>query len=227
MIDGKQQTETLIFAKWLAAAEEGLRCFRCLEPADAAVFQVLPDAGAGRVEAVLAGHASPVLIGDAAVADGALIGRLAQGAGAGRLGVYVRAGRMPVSWSLDTTSNADFRCVTPSWCKPGWELLRADGQGTGTDVAWWLKEMFSAGAVCALIRMDIEDGDLDVCATLNLQYPGKLWFEAPAELAGDLEAWIRYGKVRRVVLPDDGKYPEAELNRLRAALAAMEKEKLT
>ncbi|GAB1232216.1 hypothetical protein [Ferrigenium sp. UT5] len=224
MIDEKPQAETLIFAQWADARAEDLHCFRCLEPADAAIFQVLPNAEAARAEAVLAENTSPLLIGDAAVADGTLIGRLAQGAGAGRLGVYVRAGRMPVSWSLDTTSNADFRCVTPSWCKPGWEVLRADGRGTGTDVAWWLQEMFSAGAVRALIQKDIEDEDLDMCATLNLQFPGKLWFEPSAGFSGDLEPWVRYGKVRQLVLPDNGKYPEAEHERLRTVVAALAKE---
>lgn len=224
MINDMQQTDSLTFANWTDVLAEDLRCFSCRGAGDDTLFRVMPDADAARAQAVLAESATPLLIGDAAVQDGTLIGRLSQGENAARLGVYVRAGRMPVSWSLDTTSNSDFRCVTPSWCKPGWEMLRADGQGTGTDVAWWLQEMFAAGAVHALIRMDIEDGDLDICATLNLQFPGKLWFEPSAEFAGDLEPWIRYGKVRRLVLPDNGKYPEAEHERLRTVLAALEKE---
>lgn len=118
-------------------------------------------------DALLAAGARRVLIGEAALIDGGIIERLAEKYGKQRVGLYVPVSRLAVDWSFETVSNADFKVVTPSICEPTWEILRADGSGTGTHADWWIGQMLARGAQMVLLRADIKDDtDLNLCAGL-------------------------------------------------------------
>ncbi len=162
---------------------------------------VLPAADEGRARHWLEAGARRVFLGEAALADGELVGRLAAEYGGDRIGVYVPATRMEVSWSLDTVSNADFSVVTPSVCEPAWEILRADGGRTGTFAGWWIRAMFERGAAEAILRVDIrDDADLNICAGLTEDLGDRLWF-APWDAAdNDFMEWTTWGKVQRIAV---------------------------
>jgi len=174
-----------------------------LDPALAAVV-VLTTAGEARAEALLAAGAACVLIGEAALLDSTLVERLAARHGSARIGVYVPARRLESQWSFDTTSNADFRVVTPSVCEPTWEVLRADGGGTGALAGWWIGEMVKRGASLALVGADIrDDADLNICAGLVEDWGERLWIGPLDDPAPRLDEWTAYGQARQLVLPAD------------------------
>ena len=122
-----------------------------------------------------------------------------------------------VTWTLDTVSNEDFNCVTPSYGKAGWEIVMSDGTATGTDAEWWLGEMLELGASVALICADIQDDDLNTCAGLVETHGNKLWFSPWQQPDADLEPWVRYGQIRQLLLPAPNTRDENEMARIRAA----------
>lgn len=167
------------------------------------VSVVLRSGGRARVCELLARGAQRVLVGEAALLDGSLIEALAGEFGPGKVGVWVPAQRVEVSWSLDLYSNADFKCITPSQVKPAWEVLTSDGARSGTDAGWWLGQMLNRGAALALLGVDIaDDTDLNLCAELVEQYASRLWLTPLADLAADLLPWVIYGQARQIVVPD-------------------------
>ena len=155
-----------------------------------------------RAAALLEAGAPQVLLGEAVLSDADLPLRLAARFGLDRVGLFVPARRMAVSWSFDTVSNADFRVVTPSLCEPGWEILRADGSTTGIRVDWWLGEMKKRGIATALVQVDIlDDTDLNLCAGLVEDLGDGLWIASAGQAEPVLADWVRYGKATRIALP--------------------------
>lgn len=220
-----EQSFPLVFAHWSSAAsavaETGFM------PDDGQALSdsvrghniVLPAGDEARAHQLLAEGAARVLIGDAALQDGTLIRRLVEQYGGERIGVAVLARKHNVTWTLDMVSNADFRCLTPSWGKRGWELMLSQGGGTGTDAEWWLGEMLGCGASVALIQVDLQDDDLNICAGLLEGHGTKLWFTPWQQPDIDLEPWVRYGQVRQIVLPAPNNRDAEEMARIRAAAA--------
>lgn len=156
-----------------------------------------------RVATLFAAGADCVYVGEAALQDSTVIERLVAAHGAKRVGIYAPLRRQTVSWSFETVSNADFKTVTPSHCEPAWEVLRADGAGTGTLAAWWLQAMRELGATRFLARVDIhDDTDLNLCAGLVEEFGTALWIGPLAEAAPRLADWVDYGQCRQLILPE-------------------------
>jgi hypothetical protein len=217
------ETPALIFAQWDAhdeVAPEGMHFVHddAGLPASLENLSVVLENGTeARAGELLERGASRVLLADAALLDSAIVARLAQQYGRERIGVSVLARKRHVSWTMDTVSNEDFNCLTPSYGKPGWEIVMSDGTATGTDAEWWLGEMLTLGASLALIRADIEDDDLNLCAGLMETHGNKLWF-SPRQLPdADLEPWVRYGRIRQLLLPAPNVRDESEMARIRVA----------
>lgn len=163
---------------------------------------VLPTGGTGRAAALLAAGARCVLLGEAALRDSAVVTALAGEFGEGRVGVFAPARRLAVRWSFDTVSNADFKVVSPSLAAPAWEVLLADGTGTGTHAPWWIERMLALGAAQALLRVDIgDDADLNLCADCVERFGDRLWIGPLADSAPDIAEWIAFGHARRLALP--------------------------
>lgn len=174
------------------------------EHADRCAAIVLPDGNGARADALLAAGARRVLIGEAALIDGELIERLAEKHGKKRVGLYVPVRMLAVDWSFETVSNADFKVVTPSICEPTWEILRADGSGTGTHAAWWIGQMLDRGAQMVLLRADIKDDtDLNLCAGLVDKLGDQLWITPLPNTIPLFGEWIEFGKVGQLALPPD------------------------
>src|SRR5512141_1072383 len=139
-----EQTLPLVFAHWSSDASDVAEAVfmhdqqAALTTAMRGRSIVLLDGDEARAHQLLAEGAARVLLGDAALLDGTLIRRLVEQYGGERIGVAVWARKHNVTWTLDMVSNADFRCLTPSYCKPGWELSLSHGGATGTDAEWWL-----------------------------------------------------------------------------------------
>ncbi len=183
------------------------------------VSVVLRSAGMGRARELLARGAERVLAGEAALLDSSLIEAMNQEFGAERVGVWVPAQRMEVSWTLDTHSNADFSCVTPSFGKPAWEVLKNDGSRSGIDAGWWLGKMLEHGATLALLGADIaDDTDLNLCAELVEQFGAYLWLTPLANPEADLLPWIQFGQARNLAIPNSERYDEAAMLALCQAL---------
>lgn len=183
------------------------------------VSVVLRAAGRERARDLMARGAALVLLGEAALLDSSLIETLVGEFGADRVGVWVPARRMEVNWALDITSNADFRCVTPSYAKPAWEVLKSDGSRSGTEAGWWLGQMLERGASLALLGVDIAgDTDLNLCAELVEQFGSGLWLTPLANPGADLLPWIQFGQARNLAIPESEHYDEAALTALRQAL---------
>ncbi len=183
---------------------------------------VLENGTEARAEALLERGAKCVLLADAAMLDSTVVSRLVQRYGTERIGVALVTRKRQVSWSLDTVSNADFRCLTPSVGKPGWEIVMSAGTATGTDAEWWLGEMLALGASMALIRADIQDDDLNLCAGLVENHGNKLWFSPWQYPDADLEPWVRYGQIRQLLLPTPNIRDEKEMARILAAAQSEE-----
>jgi len=199
-----------------------MRCLRAFDPAaadpgaedfvfDAHGVEAIASRCAGivleagdeaRAAALLAAGAPCVLIGQAALRDGTVVQRLAAGYGAERIGIHACVKRQSVSWSLETTSNADFKTVTPSLCEPAWEVLDGEGDGTGTLAAWWLPAMRDLGASRFLVRVDVvDDTDLNLCAGLVETLGEALWLGPLTHERPRIADWVRYGHARRLALP--------------------------
>jgi hypothetical protein len=172
--------------------------------ADACAAIVLADGDEQRATTLLNIGAPRVFLGEAALKDSAIVGRLVAAHGSERIGIYAPVQRQTVSWGFETVSNADFRTVTPSHCEPAWEVLLADGTPTGTLVAWWLGALRDLGATQFLVRTAIhDDTDLNLCADLVERFDDSLWLEPLADSGVPLEDWIGYGQVRQLALSDD------------------------
>ena len=168
---------------------------------DARLGVLAPAADEARLREWLNACDGRVYLGDAALLDAELIGRLAAEFGGERIGVYLPARRVEVSWSMDIVSNADFRVVTPSYCQPAFEVLLANGGRTCTLLTWWLGVMFEKGATSALLHLDLaDDTDLNIAAGLVEEHGERLWFAALNPAAADFEQWVRWGQVRRLAL---------------------------
>jgi len=166
-----------------------------------AVAIILPAEGEARASELLAAGAPRVLLGEAALRDSELIPRLVARFGAERIGVFVPARRMEITWSFDTVSNADFRVVTPSLYEAGWEILRADASATGIRANWWLGEMKKRGASMALVQVDIgDDTDLNLCAGLVEDLGDRLWIAPRRQSDPALADWVAYGKAAQIAL---------------------------
>lgn len=212
----------VVFARWgLSEAGSKEVCFAVDGEALPADLQhcniVLENGTEARAEALLARGAARVLLADAAMLDSSAVSRLAERFGTDRIGVSLRASRRHVSWSLDMVSNADFRCLTPSVGKHGWEIVLSDGTASGTDAEWWVGEMLALGASMALIRVDMQDDDLNTCAGLLESHGNKLWFSPWQHPDADLEPWVRYGQLRQLLLPEVNTRDGQEMARIRAA----------
>ena len=163
---------------------------------------ILPAGDEQRATTLLASGAACVFVGEAALRDSTVIDRLVAAHGAARIGIYAPLKRQSVSWSFETVSNADFKTVTPSHCEPAWELVTADGGGTGTLGVWWLTAMRELGASRFLVRVDIlDDTDLNLCAGLVEELGAALWIGPLLEPAAKLSDWVDYGQCRQIVLP--------------------------
>ena len=77
--------------------------------------------------------------------------------------------------------------------------------------------MLALGAGMALISVDVQDDDLNICAGLMESHGDKLWFTPRQQPDADLEPWVRYGQVRQLVLPMSNDRDEAEMARIRGA----------
>lgn len=212
----------VVFARWgLPKAGSNEVCFAVDGEALPADLQhcniVLENGTEARAEALLARGAARVLLADAAMLDSSAVSRLAERFGTERIGVALLASRRHVSWSLDMVSNADFRCLTPSVGKHGWEIALSDGSASGTDAEWWVGEMLAMGASMALIRVDMQDDDLNTCAGLLESHGNKLWFSPWQHPDADLEPWVRYGQLRQLLLPEVNMRDGQEMARIRAA----------
>ena len=189
------------------------------------VSVVLRSAGLERARELLARGAECVLPGEAALLDSSLIEAMSREFGGNRVGVWVPAQRVEVSWTLDIHSNADFSCVTPSYGKPAWEVLKSDGSRSGTDAGWWLGQMLERGASLALLGADIaDDTDLNLCAELVEQSGACLWLTPLANPEADLLSWIQFGQARNLAIPNSEHYDEAAMLALCQALAPAKEE---
>lgn len=163
---------------------------------------VLVDGAEARAAALLQAGVPQVLIGEAALLDSGVVERLSARFGSERIGLYVPARNLAVDWSFETVSNADFRVVTPSICEPTWEVLRADGSGTGTHAEWWIDQMVARGAGTILLRADVDnDADLNLCAGLVEKHGERLWLCPLACGNPPLDDWVAFGQARQLVLP--------------------------
>ncbi len=185
---------------------------------------VLPAQNESRARGLLEMEVPIVFLGEAALHDSELVSRLVRQYGAGRIGVYLPVRRQQVSWTLETTSNADFKTFSPSHCEPAWEILLADGSRTGTLASWWLGAMFDRGAAAAMIRVDIsDDTDLNLCATLTELHAERLWFAPMTAGANRYADWRHWGKVARLAVPvaDFDQHPDLQALKTTPAEEAM------
>ena len=183
------------------------------------VSVVLRAVGRERARELVARGAARVLLGESALLDSSLIEILSREYGTEKVGVWVPAQRLEVSWALDITSNADFRCITPSCAKPAWEVLKSDGSRSGTEAGWWLGQMLERGTSLALLGVDIaDDTGLNLCAELVEQFGAQLWLTPLAKPEADLLPWIQFGQARNLAIPDSEHYDEAAMLALRQAL---------
>jgi hypothetical protein len=179
---------------------------------------VLGNGTEARASELLALGAERVLLADAALLDSGAVQRLVQQHGTEHIGVWLAAKKTDISWTLDMKPpNAGFRCMMPSAGVAGWDVLKSDGSSTGTDAEWWLGQMLALGASMALIRVDMQDDDLNICAGLIEQHGEKLWFTTRDQPDADLEPWVRWGQVRQLVLPIPNVRDEEEMARISAA----------
>lgn len=163
---------------------------------------VLRNEPEARARVLLERGAAKILLGEAALLDSGVVERLVAHYGGERVGLCVPVRRMAVSWSFETVSNADFKVVAPSLGQPSWEILRADGSGSGTLADWWIGEMVSRGVQTVLLRADIvDDADLNLCAGMAESLGARLWVTPLSAGEAAIEDWIAYGQARQIALP--------------------------
>lgn len=149
--------------------------------------------------------ARQVFVGQAALDDPLLLTRLLQRFGQGRVGLHLPVRRQPVNWSFETTSNADFKVVTPSLCEPVWEVLRSDGSATAVRAKTLLQAAVGQGVDDLLLRVDMaDDTDLNLCADMVETFARRLWV-APLTVntpqALPWVDWVEFGQVTQLALP--------------------------
>jgi len=213
----------LILAHWTDPGEqssEGVQFMRDTNQLPGSLQQIIVVLDQGteeRASELIALGAERVLLADAALLDSAAVLRLVQQHGSDRVGVWLPVKKRHVSWAIDYISNEDFNCLTPSYGKAGWEVVKSDGTSTGTDAEWWVSEMLSLGASMVLISVDAQDDDLNICAGLVENHGAKVWFTPWRQPDVDLEPWVRYGRIRRLVLPAQNARDEEEMELIRTA----------
>lgn len=225
------QMSTMKFGRWTRAEElpvEGM-CF--VEdgpdlPESLAQLNVAMGAGSEtRAAELLARGAERVLLGELALIDSSSVERLVEKYGGDRVGIWVRAARSVISWTLDAEApNAGFKCMLPSLGVAGWDVLKSDSTSSGTDAEWWIGQMLEMGVSMALVSIDLQDEDMNICATLVLTHCDKLWFSTRLDPNADLEPWVRWGQVRQLVLPTPNIRDEAEMTRIGALAMVMVEE---
>lgn len=172
-----------------------------------------------RAEALLAAGAAQVLLGEAVLLDTTLVQSAINRCGTERIGLWLPARRMEVRWALDRESNADFSFVMPSCPVPRWELLLADGSATGTDAAWFAREMANMGVATLVLALHgAQAEDLAIAAGLAEDLGTRLWL-ALRDDALDAAAWVRDAGIRQLVVNYAGD-AQVELARLAADLPA-------
>ncbi len=164
---------------------------------------VQQSAGLAQARARLAAGARQVLLADAALRDISLIGSTVAEFGAERVGAWLPARRMAVSWALDSQSNGDFKCMVPSNPQVRWEVLTSEQRSTGIEVGGWIEKLARMGVRTMVISVDMQDErDLDICAGMVERFGIRLWFSTLADPDADVAGWVEFGQVRRLVLPD-------------------------
>ncbi|WP_298830576.1 hypothetical protein [uncultured Piscinibacter sp.] len=200
----------LVLARWVAAssasspAQPLFMLDRAGAPSAAPhATLVLGKGGLGPARARLRTGSRQVLLADAALGDVSVFSAAIVEFGAARIGAWLPARRMAVSWALDAQSNGDFRCMVPSHPEARWELLSSDRQGTGIEVGGRIEKLVQLGVTTILVSVDIQDDrDLDLCAGLMERFGQRLWFSALDAPDADFAPWVEFGQVRRLVLPD-------------------------
>jgi len=163
---------------------------------------VLPCERFARAAQLLASGVAKVYLGEAALRDSSVVEQLSSQFGSARVGLYVPATRMEVSWAIDSVSNADFKFMAPSACEPCWEILDHAGTRTGTHAGWWIGEMLARGASSALVQVRLaDDADLNIYAGLVERFGDRLWLAPSGATRAEIEAWMREGTVRQLALP--------------------------
>jgi hypothetical protein len=171
---------------------------------------VSPRADADRIEALLAGGARQVLVGEAALRDGGLVPAAIARHGAGRIGVWLPVRLVRSSWTLDRESNADFSFVSIPAPVPRWVALRADGSATDVDALWWAGEQVKAGCATVLVSIPAPaDDDLLACAEMAEVAGERFWLDTGSADPAELRWWVRYGQVRQLLLPPDSALDQA------------------
>ncbi len=223
-----KQMSTLKLTRWVKAAELPVagECFvedAADLPESLAQLNVAMGAGSeARAGELLARGAARVLLGELALLDSTAVERLLAEYGGERIGIWVRAARSSISWTLDAEApNAGFKCMMPSMGVAGWDVLKNDGTPTGTDAEWWIGQMIERGVSLVLISNDLQNEDMNICATLVLNHGDKLWFSTRLYSDADLEPWVRWGQVRQMVLPVQNMRDEAEMARISAPAMVM------
>lgn len=213
---------------WAATADapfgEPVFMFDCGSlPADRGqICVVLPSEGVARARELLESGVHEALLGDAALLGGSQLQALAAEF-SGKVGVYVPAARMAVSWTIDVESNADFRMMTPSVCEPCWEVLRSDGSRTGVIARWWIEQMLNLGAATVLVAVDIEDDqDLNICAGMAEAFGDRLWIGPLRNPQPDIVALVKFGKASRLAVPYELYRRDSTILALRGITAAAE-----
>jgi hypothetical protein len=164
---------------------------------------VLEKSGIARARLRLSAGARQVLLGDAALEEPGIVGAAVREFGAARVGAWLTARRAHVSWSLDSVSNGDFKCVVPSNPQARWDVVRSDGEPAGVDVERCIERVLVQGARTVLVGIDLQDDrDLDLCAGLVERFGSHLWLTPLHDLSADLTPWVEWGQVRQLVLPD-------------------------
>ncbi len=219
-----KQMSTLKLAHWIKAGElpVGDVCFvedgPGLPESLARLNVAMGEGGEARADELLARGAERVLLGDLALEDSSAVERLVAQHGGERIGLWVRSVRAVSSWTLDAeTPSAGFKCMLPSMGIAGWDVLKNDGTSTGTDAEWWVGQMLERGVSQVLVSNDLQDEDMNICATLVLKHGDKLWFSPRLDPHADLEPWVRWGQVRQMVLPATNVRDETEIARISAA----------
>lgn len=223
-----KQISTLKLAHWIKAEElpVGDMCFvedgPGLPESLARLNVAMGEGGEARADELLARGAERVLLGDLALNDSLAVERLVAEYGGERIGIWVRSTRAVSSWALDAeTPSAGFKCMLPSMGVAGWDVLKNDGTSTGADAEWWIGQMLEKGVSLVLVSNDLQDEDMNICATLVLKHGDKLWFTTRLEPHADLEPWVRWGQVRQMVLPTPNMCDDAEIARISATAMVM------
>lgn len=170
---------------------------------------VAPGCDEVRAEALAEAGAERVFVQRLALEAPEAVDALVEKIGADRLGLWMPVAMIPVRWTMDRESNADFTFLGPSLACPTWEIL-VDGQGTGTHAVWWAEQMQARGIESALVAVYAGDqNDENQCAIVASRFGKGFWLTA--QKRGDdaaLETYVRYSGARQLVLNEIPEVPE-------------------